>query len=284
VGEAYLRYSRGARDNPFITHAVGGPWFWDEGIKLFGTSEDGVLGYVMSVTDGDTGFGDDDTGDKQVSLKLFVRPTRWLQISASGLRSGNLGNGDEAAGGALWLGETWARAFGSGSDAPNWVDGVVVPDGPNQLRDTWLGAVDVIAADDDWGRLWLAYGAYDIDSRGMSGYDRTLHYWIAELILEGSLLSESLASTYAGLRANGLGTYDRNRGYVLDARYRQELGYNMRSLDAYSAVFGWRITDWLRLRSEATYQDLRLVRGASSVLGDEADDTTLFSILLDGSF
>jgi hypothetical protein len=36
VGEAYLRYSQGYADQPFITNPVGGPWWWDEGVRFYG--------------------------------------------------------------------------------------------------------------------------------------------------------------------------------------------------------------------------------------------------------
>jgi hypothetical protein len=284
VGEAYLRYSKGYADKPFVSNAVGGPWFWDEGIKLYGSDFDNRFGYVASVSDGDTRFGEDTTGDKQVSLKLFARPLPWLQVSLSGLRGGSTGNSSRAASGALWLGEMWARAFGSGSDVANFIDGAIEADGPNQIRDSYFGGLDVILEDRDWGRLWLAYGGYHIDSRGEGFYDRTLHYWIAELILEGRALAEVLDPLYAGLRAAGLGTYDRDRGYLLDFRYADTLGYNMRSIDAYSAVLGWRITRWLRLKGEYTYQDIDLVRGVPDSVRRDARDADLWAIELSAWF
>jgi hypothetical protein len=145
-----------------------------------------------------------------------------------------------------------------------------VPPGPQRLHDTWLAAGDVILDFRDKLRLWFAYGFHEIDSDGGSFYDRELQYWIAELILRGAWVSETLRPYYLGLRANGLGTYDRDEGYVLDRRLRGSVGYNAESLTAYSAVLGWDVTRQVRLRLEYTYVDLELVRGVSPAIADEA--------------
>src|SRR5262245_3841255 len=58
VGESYLRYSRGYADRPFVSNDFG-PWWWDEGVRAYGSNsfgESGRFGYVASVSDGDTPF------------------------------------------------------------------------------------------------------------------------------------------------------------------------------------------------------------------------------------
>src|SRR5262245_36119998 len=73
VGEAYLRYSRGYADNPFVSNTVG-PWWWDEGVRMYGSSSSdrvGRFGYVASVSDGETSFNTETQSDKQLTLKLF---------------------------------------------------------------------------------------------------------------------------------------------------------------------------------------------------------------------
>jgi hypothetical protein len=89
VGESYLRYGKGAKDNPFVTNALPGTWWWDEGVKLYGSEPGGRFGYVASLTNGETprNFGFED-GD-QVTLKLFADPRPWLHVSLSGLYSGH---------------------------------------------------------------------------------------------------------------------------------------------------------------------------------------------------
>jgi hypothetical protein len=284
VGEAYLRYSQGYARQPFVSNAVGGPWWWDEGMRFYGSSSEHGFGYVSSISNGSTPFNEYAGDGTQVTLKLFYRPLPWLYVSASGLRTGQLGSSEAPANGALWLGESWARAFGANSAVANYQDGVEVLDGPNQLDQTWLAGGDVVLDFTDKARIWLAYGRYTIDSRGGSSYDRVLHYWIAEAVLRGAWLSRPLAPFYLGVRANALGTYDGDAGYLLDSRRSAQLGYNMESLTAYSAVLGWDLTSNLRLRAEYTIQDIDLVRGVSQAMADAARDADFFAIELGASF
>jgi hypothetical protein len=263
VGESYLRYGRGAADNPFITNPVGGPWWWDEGVRVYGSSSEDRLGYVASVTDGETPFDEDWDSDPQLTLKLFARPTEWLYLSASGLRAGGIGSSTERAMGALWIGESWPRAFGSGTDVASFDGGVAIPDGPFELDGVTLVGGDAVLSLRDWARLWLAYGRVQIDSDGPSFYDRDLQYWIAELIVEGRGVSPLLDPFYLGLRSSGWGTFDRDEGYALDSRYRERLGYNQRWLQAASLVLGWRLTALATLRAEYTRQRVALVRGVT---------------------
>jgi 3',5'-cyclic AMP phosphodiesterase CpdA len=286
VGESYLRYSRGYATRPFVSNDFG-PWWWDEGVRMYGASHAegaGRFGYVASVSDGDTPFNTETDSDKQLTLKLFYEPVSWLHVSASALRTGELGDHDSNASGALWLGESWARAFGAGTGVPNFQNGVVVADGPRRLHDTWLVGGDAIADFDDRVRLWLGAGRYAIDSNGGTAYDRTLYYWIAELILRGAWLGEGLRPFYAGVRATGLGTYDSEEGYLLDVRRADTLGWNMETLTQYSGVIGWDITSWLRLRTEYTNQRIDLVRGVTSDIRGSARDADFYAVELGGHF
>jgi hypothetical protein len=92
-------------------------------------------------------------------------------------------------------------------------------------------------------------------------------------VLEGRLASSELRAFYLALRANGVGTYDDDEGYLLDIRTTYPLGYNLRALDAYSVAIGWRVTRWTTLKLEYTHQRFSLVRGARGALGGAADDT-----------
>jgi hypothetical protein len=260
VGESYQRFSKGFAKNPFISNTVGGPWFWDEGVRLYGSNSEGRFGYVASIMDAENKFNVDRDTDNQYTLKLWVNPTSWLHLSVSGLHTGKIGSKSSAAEGSLWLGEAWARQFGSGTTLKNYVDGMEVADGPRRIEKTNFLGVDAIVTLPEWGRLWLAYGTYNIDQKG-GRYDRRLHYWIAELILEGSLVTPEMKDFYLGLRADGIGTYDSGEGYLLDFRRASTLGYNMKSLTSYSAVIGWRLFRFVTLRVEYTHQDIDLVRG-----------------------
>ena len=118
----------------------------------------------------------------------------------------------------------------------------------------------------------------DIESDGPSFYDRTLYYWIAELILEGAMVSETVEPLYVGFRANGLGTYDDDQGYLLDRRYKETLGYNMESVNAYSVVVGWRLLDPVTIRAEYTAYDIDLVKGVTGAIRDDARRANFFAI------
>jgi hypothetical protein len=263
VGENYLRFSRGYRDNPFITNTVAGAWWWDEGLKLYGSDPSSRFGYVASLTNGETARSFGFEGGDQYTLKLFVNPTSWLHLSVSGLYGGAQGDDEYPAQAALWLGESWGRSFGSGSRVPNRVDGRVVPDAPGRIHSTAYWGADAVFTHPAGARLWLSYGGYHIDSGASALYDRSLHAWIAELVLEGRLATPELRAFYLAFRANGLGTYDRDRGYLLDVRSSGRVGYDARSLEAYSAALGWRVTRWTTLKLEYSRQHFTTVRGAS---------------------
>lgn len=280
VGEGYLRYGRGLRDAPFLTQPVGSPWWWDEGLRLHGSGWGGRVGYVASLTEGrtprDWGFDRFD----QASLKLFAEPAPWLRLSASVLRSGRMGDDRHPAQAALWLGEGWARGFGSGTSVPNVVDGRTVPDGPGRLDGTLFVGVDAILRHPAGARLWLAYGRYGIDSPRGGLYDRTLHTWTAELLLEGRLLAPELRRLRLALRASGVATADADEGYLLDVRQRRRFGYDVHALESWSLAFGWRLTRWTELALEFTRQRVELAQGAGAVLaaGPGRDDLVALAL------
>jgi hypothetical protein len=284
VGEAYLGYSQGYAHNPFVSNPVGGPWWWDEGVRFYGADPENRVGYVASFSDGETPFNVDTDGADQATLKIFTNPWPWLHLSASTLHSGEIGSSSSPASGALWLGESWAKAFGSRTSVASFVDGVAVADGPNQLRDTWLVGGDAIVDLVDRARLWLYYGRYTIDSKGGPIYDRVLHYWIAELILRGAWVTPMLRPIYLGFRANALGTYDDGEGYLLDFRRSDTLGFNMQTLTAYSLVLGWDLTHSLRLRAEYTFQDIDLVDGVTPEIRAAARNADFFGVEVGANF
>jgi hypothetical protein len=278
VGEGYLRYSKGYRDNPFISNPIGAPWWWDEGVKLYGHDANSRFGYVASVSNGDTDFNVDRNHDPQGTLKLYTDPWPWLHLSVSGLLSGELGHNDEPRPGALWLGETWAMAIGAFNDLPNYIDGVPTPDGPSQIDRTWLVGGDAIVKPLEGLRIWLAGGRFDIEASGSGPYDRSLTYWIAEVVAEGQLVSPSLAPLYLALRANGLTTGDSGRGYLLDYRYWNAAGFNLRDLNEYSAALGLRIGRYVTLRSEYAFRDVSLVRGVDPAIRAGVEDEHWFAL------
>jgi len=284
VGENYLRFSKGYRDNPFVTNTVGGPWWWDEGVRVFGSGFDGRFGYVASISDGETEFDVDRSREPQLTLKLWTQPLPWLHASVSGLRGGQIGTDDERGNGALWLGETWATPVGGIGSLPVFQDGVAVPDAPKRIDSTTLLAADLILTPGHWGRLWLGGGRYSIDGAHTTSYDRRLWYWIAEYVLGGEILMPELAPFYLALRANGLGTYDDGKGYILDIRDVGRFGYNGQSLQAYSVAVGWHLTRFATLRLEYSRRVTELVNGVPAGIKNEAGGTDLFGVELGAAF
>lgn len=274
VGEAYKLYSKGYAERTFVHQPLGGAWWWDEGLLVHGTAPSERYGYLTSITNGDTDFNDVG-GGVQLTLKLWAQPVSWLYVSASGLWTSELAQVD----GALWLGESWARPFGSGGPPlPNLVDGVAVPDDPDGLGHLWTAVFDVIVTPTDGLRVWLFGGHERIDSTGASLYERELTFWLAELTLGGELIHPALRPFFVGLRADGISTLDDDRGYLLDVRYTGSLGYNMESFVAYTAVAGWRIGDYVTLRGEYSRRDVDLVRGAAAQLPESGGNADVFAV------
>jgi hypothetical protein len=280
VGEAYHRYGRDAARDPFISNPLGAPWWWDEGVMVYGGSGEGTVGYVASVSNGETPFDFDEGSGEQVTLKLWTQPLPWLYLSASGLTSGEIGAGT----GALWLGEAWAVPIGEETDVPTFFRGAEQVDATSGYTRTWLLGGDVVITPVDALRIWLAYGQYEMDAEEGRDYDRTLHYAIAEAVLRGSVFGPRFAPGYVGLRADTLGTFDGNRGFLLDWRYGETLGHNMESFFAWTAVVGWHLGRHTILRAEYALRDVELVRGVSPAIRDAADDTDVFSVELGVQF
>ena len=284
VGEGYLRYGKGYADNPFVSNAIAGAWYWDEGVKLYGASESGLFSWVASVSENETQFDVSLLDDKQYTLKLMLDPVDWLHLSASGLYAGNvqIQPGSFTSGEALWFGEFWLRQFGSFATAPSFVYGVAVPNGPTTLGDSWLVGGDVVAKWPVGIDLWLSYSYYD-SNQGSAVYDREFHAWLAELVLHGDLVHSSLRDVYLGVRADAIGTYDDLRGHLLDVR-SGAIGYNMSSLTEYSAVLGWKLLDGLTLRTEYTRREIELVTGTPFLIQTAVDGMNAFAVELGVAF
>jgi hypothetical protein len=107
-GEEYLfRY---AIDNPLISHSLPDIWGVDEGIEFYGKV--GKVSYALAVQNGGISGVRDFNGDKSVAGRLSYDPNRWLHLSASGMRTGDLQKpGDFSS--ELWFGGGWFLPFGS---------------------------------------------------------------------------------------------------------------------------------------------------------------------------
>jgi hypothetical protein len=260
-GENYLRFGRGYYTDPFIALSAPPPWFWDEGLKLWGKFFEGKASYAFAVTDGENAMNFLPNGSQQVSLKLAVDPWEWLHLSVSGLTTGAVGSNTSPAVAAVWLGELLPRAFGAGSTAQSFDHGLPIAPGPNKLHGIRILGGDAIFKLPD-ARLWLSYGGATFDSSGGTTYDRNLIYWLAELMVQLRLVSPVLAPAYVAFRASGLGTYSKNEGYLLDFR-NSAVGYNMSQLDVYALVIGLPIGDHITLKAQYAFQNIALVRGVT---------------------
>lgn len=279
VGEAYLRYSRGYWTNPFVSNPVAGAWWWDEGVKLYGGDERGLFTYIASITENETGFNSSVSAQKQYTLKLIADPKPWLRLSGSFVYAGRIGStSDPGSGGGLWIGETWARGIGVSSTLPVYQDGALIANGPTDVDRSWFGGVDAIVDLEDRARLWLSYGAWRMDQSGSSTYDRLVHSWIAELVVQGALLTSALDGFYLGGRASGIGTYDPDRGYSLDFRTLDQYGYNTSSLQQYSVVLGWWPIEYVVIRGEYSHNRVKTVRGVPASIEQAAQDVDTWGV------
>jgi hypothetical protein len=229
------------------------------------------------VTDGEGGINVENNSSKHVTLKLSWDPSEWLHLSASGLRTGKLGDEDTPAVAALWLGEAFPKSFGAGSSAISFSHGAPLADGPNELSNiTAIGADAIMNL--AGARIWLAAGNASIDSTGSSIYDRDLLYWLAEVVFQLRTIAPALDPMYLAVRANGLGTYDKDEGYLLDFRYR-DVGYNMRALDAYAIALGLPLGNHIVLKAQYAIQNMDLVHGITDQdIRDAANDADFFGM------
>lgn len=260
-GEEYLRFHEQRPQNPFITFSAPALYNWDEGLLLFGSFLDGVVEYEIALQDGDDELNGNSDQDFQVTAKLAMRPVNGAYLSVSALRSGGLGDTGSPAKSALEWGGTHATPFGSGTEVLNFKDGAVIADDPNDelTFDAW--EVDLVLTP-AWRRLWLAYGQIGLDSEGDSTYDRTLHYWIAEAVLELGAFAEALDPIFLATRYSAIGTFLDNEGYSLEAMNGGgDMGFNTESVSVTSVGAGIRFNEHLTMKVEYAFYKFTLVRG-----------------------
>jgi hypothetical protein len=105
-GEEYV--SRDAIDNPLISHSLTDFWGVDEGVELYGGV--GKFDYVFAVQNGGHPALTDFKSDKSFTGRLGWRPTKWLRVSASGMRTGDLDAANDFMS-ELWFGNGFVRAI-----------------------------------------------------------------------------------------------------------------------------------------------------------------------------
>ena len=106
-GEEYS--TRDAIDNPLISHSLTDFWGVDAGVDLYGRL--GKFSYVVAAQNGGQNSAKDFTEDKSVAGRIAYDPTKWLHLSASGMRTGDLAL--EESWSALWFANGWIVPIGT---------------------------------------------------------------------------------------------------------------------------------------------------------------------------
>ena len=107
-GEEYQR--RGVLTNPLISHSLSDIWGVDEGVELYGGR--GKFGYVFAVQNGGHSMLHDYNSDKAVVVRTGFEPVRWLHVSASAMRTGDLAAKADSLS-EVWFASGFFRALGS---------------------------------------------------------------------------------------------------------------------------------------------------------------------------
>jgi len=77
----------------YVTHSLEDLWGVDEGLELYGSF--GKVSYAVAVQNGGVPGARDYNSDKSVAGRISYDPNRWLHLSVSAMRTGDLDvNGD----------------------------------------------------------------------------------------------------------------------------------------------------------------------------------------------
>lgn len=106
-GEEYL--ARDAIANPLISHSLADLWGVDEGVELYGTL--GRWSYVLALQNGGVAGTRDFHRDKSLAGRIGCDPLRWLHLSLSAMRTGELDARRDGLS-ELWFGGGWFRSIG----------------------------------------------------------------------------------------------------------------------------------------------------------------------------
>jgi hypothetical protein len=228
-GEEYI--SRDVIDNPLISHSLSDIWGIDEGIEFYGAI--GKLDYVMAVQNGSHPSLADFNRDKSVTGRVGWRPAKWLRVSGSAMRTGNLDAAKDFMS-EMWFANGFLRALGT--DAT--IFGGEVYEGDVQAF--W-----------DTGSFKAAGGkiAYHDNSPAHDG-NRNIYYWYAEAVQHVPQLRKlygaaRFSEIFAGrgfpiVAYNDFGNYFFNPFAMTDHMWRVSVGS------------GYQFSDHLNLKLEYT--------------------------------
>jgi hypothetical protein len=107
-GEEYqVRYPM---DDPLITHSLSDLWGIDEGVEIYGSY--GNVQYAFAVQNGGHSALQDFTSDKSLAGRIAYEPKKWLRVSGSAMRTGDLSvQGDALS--EMWFANGFFRSLGS---------------------------------------------------------------------------------------------------------------------------------------------------------------------------
>lgn len=237
-GEEYQ--VRGPVANPLISHSLDDVWGTDEGVEIYGRV--GPFNYVVAVQNGGTSRLHDFNADKAVIARIGGNPTRWLHLSASAMRTGELATvADNLS--EVWFGNGFFRALGPAkSTGVFWAD-LFQADAMGR----WAG-----------GHLGLTLGQVRFDdSDTTADNSRRMNYGHAEVVqtLAGPFYG---AVRYSEIRVP--------KGYPLTGWgapgtffFRPSLTEELRRL---SLGVGYRLGESLVLKAEYTRESGRMLSGA----------------------
>jgi hypothetical protein len=231
-GEEYI--SRDVIDNPLISHSLTDFWGVDEGIEFYGGV--GKFDYVVAVQNGGHPALADFDRDKAVVGRLGWRPAKWLRLSASAMRTGDLNTANDKVS-ELWFANGFIRALDFGATKY----GAQVYEGDAQVF--W-----------DSGHFKAAGGylKYTDNAPVAANTDRDLYYYYAEVLQRVPDLSKLYAAARFSqvfvkdgfpIVAHGdFGNYFFNPGAMTDRMWRA------------SAGAGYEFSEHLKLKLEYTLE------------------------------
>ena len=164
-GEEYL--ARTPVANPLISHSLSDIWGVDEGVEAYGRV--GPVNYVVAVQNGGLSRLRDFNADKSVAGRVSWAPARWLSLSASAMRTGEIASIPDNLT-EVWFGNGFFRAIGPiGRTGAFWTN---LYQGDATIR--WKG-----------GHLGLSLGRarYD-DSDPLADNHRSFRYGHGEFVQE----------------------------------------------------------------------------------------------------
>lgn len=237
-GEEYQ--VRGPIANPLISHSLSDVWGSDEGLEIYGRL--GPVRYVAAVLNGGLSRVRDFNADKSLVARVGWEPARWLRVSGSAMRTGELASvADNLS--DLWFASAFFRALGPAASTGTFWANLFEGDATARWKDGHLSAA-------------LGQVRFD-DSDTRADNSRRIRYGYLELV-QGIADRLYGAARYSEIRVA--------RGYPLAGWgnmgtffFRPSL---TEELQRFSLGVGYRFSPSLVLKTEYTWESGRMISGA----------------------